>query len=181
MSSREPANSSGCQPAVTDMRYIPLVSRVASSLINRLPCQIRTHHKSAEIGARREANHSQVGHLARICDKVSRAGRSRIPSVMCLDATPERDNGAPDARSSHAPARSHPASRAADEVEQGPRCSLGMRPESDAKDRRPRSPPRSDPRITPGPLFRSPAILLHVPARRQLSASFVQRISDSGR
>jgi len=27
-----------------------------------------------------------------------------------LDATPERDSRAPDARSSHAPARSHPAS-----------------------------------------------------------------------
>ena len=58
--------------------------------------------------------------------------------------------------------RSHPASGAADEVEQGPQTCLGMRPESDAKDRRPRSPARSDPRKSPGPLFRSPAILLHV-------------------
>ena len=58
--------------------------------------------------------------------------------------------------------RSHPASGAADEAEQGPQSNLGMRPESDAKDRRPRSLARSDPRKTPGPLFRSPAILLHV-------------------
>src|SRR5262245_62504368 len=34
--------------------------------------------KSVEIGARREGNHSQVEYLARISDKVSRAGRSRF-------------------------------------------------------------------------------------------------------
>src|SRR5512134_2034285 len=33
-----------------------------------------------------------------------------------------------------------------------------MRPESDAMDRRPRPPARSDPRKSPGPLYRSPAI-----------------------
>ena len=32
----------------------------------------------------------------------------QVPSGVCLDATPERDNRAPDARSSYAPARSHP-------------------------------------------------------------------------
>ena len=58
-------------------------------------------------------------------------------------------------------------SGAADEVEQGPQFDLGMRPESDAKDRRPRSPARSDPRKPPGPLFRSPAI----PAQRSGAAT----------
>jgi hypothetical protein len=32
----------------------------------------RSHGKNVEIGVRREANRSQVGHLARICDKVWR-------------------------------------------------------------------------------------------------------------
>jgi hypothetical protein len=34
----------------------------------------------------------------------------QVPSASCLDATPQRDGRAPDARSSHAPSRSYPAS-----------------------------------------------------------------------
>jgi hypothetical protein len=73
---------------------------------------------------------------------------------------------------------SHPASGAAAEVEQGPQCCLGMRPESDAKDRRPRSPPRSDPRKITGaplPLSGDPAPPLDAPHHRPPARPIVLR------
>ena len=77
----------------------------------------------------------------------------QVPSVSCLDATPERDGRAPDARSSYAPARSHPASGPLLNVPA--RCRLWPQPPAGWRGFGPRLHARRFPGAGPksGPLF----------------------------